>query len=152
MFVCIWCEDNQHGIAKNNQLPWKIPEEMQHFKQTTLHHKVLMGAKTFFTLKKPLVQRVNYVASYDEIKYPDVVWVNDLQAFINEHATSNEIIYVIGGKSIYDQLIPYSTKLIISRLHANYDCDLFMEVNLNDFKLTQTIKHDEFSINEYCKN
>ena len=110
------------------------------------------GAKTFLTLKKPLVQMVNYVASYDEIKCPDVVWVNDLQAFINEHATSNEIIYVIGGKSIYEQLIPYSTKLIISRLYANYDCDLFMDVNLSDFKLTRTVKYDGFSINEYCKD
>ena len=120
---------------------------MQRFKQTTLHHKVLMGVKTFLTLKKPLVQRVNYVVSYDEIKCPDVVWANDLQAFINEHATSNEIIYVIGRKSIYEQLIPYSTKLIISQLYANYDCDLFMHMNLSDFKLIQTIKYDEFSIN-----
>ena len=111
-----------------------------------------MGKETFLTLKKPLVQRANYVVSYDEIKCPDVVWVNDLQAFINEHATSKEIIYVIGGKSIYDQLIPYSTKLIISRLYANYDCDLFMDVNLSDFKLIRTIKYDDFSINEYCKD
>lgn len=57
-----------------------------------------------------------------------------LQVFINEHLTSNEIIYVIGGKSIYDQLIPYSAKLIISQLHANYDCELFMDI-LNWYKL-----------------
>ena len=61
-----------------------------------------MGTKTFLTLKKPLVQRVNYLVSYDEIKCPDVVWANYLQASINEYAISKEIIYVIDGKSIYD--------------------------------------------------
>lgn len=149
MFVCIWCEDNQHGIAKNEQLPWKILEEMQHFKQTTLHHKVLMGKKTFFTLKKPLINRINYVVSYDAISNDQVIWISNLNEFINKYINSSEIIYVIGGKSIYQQLLPYSQKLIISKLKDNYNCDLFMDVDLNEFQLVKTSSHEQFVVDEY---
>lgn len=151
MFICIWCEDKDHGIAKNNTLPWNLPEEMQHFRQTTLNHKILMGRNTFLTLKKPLPHRINYVACNDlSFTNDNVNVVYNLHKFINEHKDTQEIIYVIGGKQIYLQLIPYSKQLIVSRLNKSYDCDLFLEqVDYSQFKLLKIDKHQDFIIEYY---
>ncbi|MDE7112493.1 MAG: dihydrofolate reductase, partial [Malacoplasma sp.] len=63
MFICIWCEDLQRGIGKNNTIPWKIKEEMNFFKNTTINKTVVMGKNTFLSIKKPLVNRKNIVIS-----------------------------------------------------------------------------------------
>lgn len=151
MFVCIWCEDKDHGIAKNNSLPWHFPEEMQHFKKTTLNHKIIMGRNTYLTLNKPLPYRINYVACNDlNYKNDEVNVVYDLNNFINEYKDSSEIIYVIGGKQIYDQMIPFSKKLIISRLNKSYNCDLFLDnVDYSKFKLIKVEHHNDFTIYYY---
>lgn len=151
MFVCIWCEDKDHGIAKDNKLPWHLPEEMQHFRQTTLNHKIIMGRNTYLTLNKPLPHRINYVACNDlNYKNDDVNVVYNLNDFINKYKDSSEVIYVIGGKQIYQQMIPFSQALIVSRLNESYDCDLFLDnVDYSQFKLIRIEPHNSFTIYYY---
>lgn len=149
MFVCIWCEDSKGGIGLDNKLPWHIKEEMEHFKQTTINHKVLMGSNTFFSIGKPLPNRQNYVVTHNKINNPEITIISDLNSFINEHKNSDEIIYVIGGKQIYEQLLNHSKQLIISKLKQEYNCNIFIDLNLSKFKLIKTVDKGVFVIEYY---
>lgn len=150
MFVCIWCEDKCHGICKDNKLPWHFYHEMQHFKNTTLNNKVLMGKNTFLSIGKPLIQRTNYVVSKSPItNITGINVISDLGNFIDQYKNSSEIIYVIGGKKIYEQLLPYSKKLIISKLKNCYDCDTFFNPDLSNFRLVNKTLHQDFDIEYY---
>ena len=110
-----------------------------------------MGRNTYLTLNKPLPHRINYVACNDlNYKNDDVNVVYSLNDFINGYKDSSEVIYVIGGKQIYQQMIPYSQALIVSRLNESYDCDMFLDnVDYSQFKLIRTEPHNNFTIYYY---
>ena len=67
---CILCIDKNNGIAKNNQIPWKIKEDLRHFNTITSYttnplklNVVVMGRKTYESIGKPLPNRINVVLS-----------------------------------------------------------------------------------------
>lgn len=148
MFICIWCEDLDRGIAKQNAIPWVNKIDLKLFKTLTLNHDVVMGKNTYLSLPKPLVHRNNIVFSSTltkDLSYSEFHFRNDLNNFINQHKNSKEVIYVIGGKAIYDAFIKYSKILVVSKLVDKYDCDLFMDNSFNDFKLFYFTSFDDFS-------
>ena len=148
MFICIWCEDLDRGIAKQNAIPWVNKIDLKLFKTLTLNHDVVMGKNTYLSLSKPLVHRNNIVFSRTltkDLSYSEFHFRNDLNNFINQHKNSKEVIYVIGGKAIYDAFIKYSKILVVSKLVDKYDCDLFMDNSFNDFKLFHFTSFDDFS-------
>ena len=148
MFICIWCEDLDRGIAKQNAIPWVNKIDLKLFKTLTLNHDVVMGKNTYLSLSKPLVHRNNIVFSSTltkDLSYSEFHFRNDLNNFINQHKNSKEVIYVIGGKTIYDAFIKYSKILVVSKLVDKYDCDLFMDNSFNDFKLFHFTSFDDFS-------
>lgn len=148
MFICIWCEDLDRGIAKQNAIPWVNKIDLKLFKTLTLNHDVVMGKNTYLSLPKPLVHRNNIVFSSTltkDLSYSEFHFRNDLNNFINQHKNSKEVIYVIGGKAIYDAFIKYSKILVVSKLVDKYDCDLFMDNSFNDFKLFHFTSFDDFS-------
>ncbi|MDE5841863.1 MAG: dihydrofolate reductase, partial [Malacoplasma sp.] len=129
MFICIWCEDLQRGIGKNNTIPWKIKEEMIFFKNTTINKTVVMGKNTFLSIKKPLVNRKNIVISStlkNNLESKIIIYQNP-NDFLKDYWNCEEEIYIIGGKKIYEFFIPFSQKILISKLYESYDCDVFME-------------------------
>lgn len=100
---------------------------MQHFKNTTLNHKVVMGYKTFLSIKKVLPNRINFVLTHNKnLKSNDknLIFIKNLNKFIDENKKTDEIIYIIGGQQIYEVFIPHSDLLIISKLSQDYQCDL----------------------------
>ena len=153
MIKMIWCEDINHGIAKNNQLPWHIKEEMLFFKNTTLNNIVVMGKNTWLSLnKKPLINRINYVLTRNKdfkINLDNVFVIHDILDILELNQTSDKDIYIIGGKKVYEAFFKYAQQLIISKLNDDYQCDLLLNYNLNGFKLLQTINHDTFKIEIY---
>lgn len=153
MIKMIWCEDINHGIAKNNQLPWHIKEEMLFFKNTTLNNIVVMGKNTWLSLnKKPLVNRINYVLTRNKdfkINLDNVFVIHDILDILELNQTSDKDIYIIGGKKVYEAFFKYAQQLIISKLNDDYQCDLLLNYNLNDFKLIKVIKNDTFKTEIY---
>lgn len=152
MFICIWCEDKDRGIGKNNSIPWYLPEDLEFFKQQTLNSKIIMGRKTFESLKKPLPNRTNIVLSKtNNKKIKDVIFFDDYQKLIDLYKDTDEIVYVIGGKKIYDIFIPYSQKLLVSKINKSYDCDVFMDNSFEGFKLVSIENKKGFEIYTYVK-
>lgn len=153
MIKMIWCEDLNHGIAKNNQLPWHIKQEMLFFKNTTLNNIVIMGKNTWLSLnQKPLKNRINYILTTNKnfkIDLDNVFVIHDIQDVLELNKNTDKDIYIIGGKIVYETFFKYAEQLIISKLNDDYQCDLLLNYNLNDFKLIKVIKNDAFKTEIY---
>lgn len=139
MISLIWAMDENHLIGKNNGLPWHYPKDLAYFKQQTKHKAVLMGQKTYESLKtyyktKPFPFGKVYVASREEKVYPDAFWVDDIHHFLKE---CDDDLMVIGGKMIYQLALPYANRLWITYVLGAHEGDTyFPKFNLDDFKLT----------------
>ena len=106
--------DSNWAIGKENKLLVSIPQDMKFFRETTKGKVVAMGRKTLesFPGGQPLKNRVNVVLTTDKM-------VDELKKY------DSEDIFVIGGESIYRQLLPYCTKAYITKIDHAYDADTY---------------------------
>ena len=136
MIVTILCVDNKWGIGKKNGLLFSLPKDMKFFRETTLNHVVAMGENTLLSFpgSKPLKNRHHIVLSQDEThNYEGVENVhtfNDFLKLIKEHSLKEDV-YIIGGASIYRQTLPYVDKVLLTKVDADGDAELFFN-NLDD--------------------
>lgn len=120
MLSVIAAIDNNNAIGFENRLIFHIPQDMRRFKRLTLNKTVIMGKKTYDSLKiKPLPQRRNIVLSRSKPKIDAVVCTNlgELKIALN----TNEEAFVIGGESIYRLLLPYCAKAYITQIMSTAD-------------------------------
>ena len=121
--------DKNWGIGFKNKLLVSIPDDMKFFRKTTTGKVVVMGRKTLesFPGGNPLMNRVNIVLTSDKnYKVKDAVVVHDLDELHTELAQydSNDV-YVIGGESIYRQLLDECDVAHITKIDYSYDADAF---------------------------
>lgn len=118
---------------------WTLPNDMKFFKNTTWGMVVVMGRKTFESLRKPLVGRINIIITRNtDWKQEGTTVVADLDAAIKEaEATNCKEILVIGGGEIYRQSMPVADRIYMTRVHAVFDdADTFFPViNQEDWEL-----------------
>lgn len=139
--------DKKRGIGKNNDLLFKIPEDMERFRKITKGHVVVMGRKTFESIGKPLPNRLNIVISRKANKtIKDCSVVNSLERAL-ELAKQYELdksqedsghileLFIIGGGQIYEQAIKKGLvdKLYLTLVEGNYDADTFFP-DYSEFK------------------
>mgnify|MGYP000910511862 CR=1 FL=1 len=115
-------------IGKNNSLPWYYPSDLQYFKKTTLNKKVVMGRKTFYSIleknHKPLPNRTNIVVTRNkDFSYTGVIVIHNLIDFLKQ--PHEEEIFIIGGKEIYEQALPYVDRLYITHIDEAYEGDTY---------------------------
>ena len=139
-------------IGKDGELPWHYPEDLKHFVKTTMGNPVLMGRGVFEELdEKPLPGRETVVLSrsktYDRV--PTFDSIDKALDFLKDH----EWVYVIGGGTVYRQLIPEADKLIVTFIHKEHEGDTFFPEYRDDIGSTWIEKsredHGDFSIVEY---
>lgn len=134
--------DRNFGIGKRNGLLFSLPLDMAFFRKTTSGHVVVMGENTLLSFpgSKPLKNRINVVLSADIThNYKNVVNVHSFDDLLNyiAYALEKEDVYVIGGASIYRQLLPYSDEVLLTKVDADGGAEVFFE-NLDkreDFEL-----------------
>lgn len=144
------------GMGKDGKLPWRIPEEMAHFKGTTMGHPVIMGRKTHDSLGTLLAGRHNIVISKqaqhlaDDYEFHNPKEQDPNQpklsfAFSIEEALllvkDEPQVFIIGGKSIYEQAIPFCNEMLITTVQKQYDCDTFWNPNLDNWTPESFAKH-----------
>lgn len=110
----------------NGEMPWKLPEDMKLFKGYTTGKTVVMGRKTFDTIKKPLKDRRNIVISGDPGWWRDDVTVvrpknGSLMEGLIEVVDYHEDIVIIGGGQIYTEFLPEMTELHVSTIYGQFD-------------------------------
>ncbi len=114
------------AIGKDNDLLWHIPEDFKWFKRHTRGHAVIMGKKTWESLPiRPLPGRTNIVISdnsYD--KFEGALVVGSIEEAVDQMKEGEEN-FIIGGGSIYAQFLPLAHKFYLTRVHRNFEADIF---------------------------
>jgi dihydrofolate reductase len=116
-------------IGKQGKLPFHIPEDLRHFKKTTMGHAIIMGRKTYESIGKPLSGRRNIVVSRTQgFCAPgchDFESTCSLEeAIFLARATDHEP-HVIGGSMLYDAALPLATRMHLTLVHHDYEGDTF---------------------------
>ncbi len=158
-------------LGKDNQLLWKLPADLKHFRDTTRGHTVIMGRKTFESLPNgALPNRRNIVITRDpNYRAENIEVVNSIEEAIRlasleqgkkfEENQEEVEVFVIGGAEIYKQALPFVNKLYITHVDGEFDADTFFpEIDKNIWKEISRKDHlmDEnnecnFSFVEYEK-
>ena len=147
--------DKNWGIGKDNKLLVSTPSDMKFFRQTTTGKVVVMGRKTLesFPNGQPLKNRVNIVLTGDKnYKVKDAIVVHDLDELHKELEQYNsEDVYVIGGESIYRQLLDECDVAHITKIDYAYDADAYFP-NLDEkpeWKITADSEEQTYFDLEY---
>lgn len=153
----------ERGIGKDGTLPWRIKEDMAHFKKVTIgngNNVVIMGRKTWDSIhekRRPLPDRTNVVISRQkDLDIPDsVLCVDGLDTALNFYDNNFvEDIFVIGGSQIYADAVkhPSCEKLIVTHIDSVHDCDVFFPEFEDDFvMINRNTGTTEFSFATYLK-
>lgn len=135
MISLIAAMDKNNLIGYNNDMPWNLPNDLKHFKEVTSHHTIVMGRKTYESIGRPLPNRKNIILSCSGYKTDEKVEVISSIDEIKNLAKDEEI-FVIGGGTIYEQVIPYADRLYITRIDAEFTGDTyFPQFSENDWKV-----------------
>jgi dihydrofolate reductase len=122
--------DENWGIGNKGKLLIRISEDQKFFRKTTMGHVVVLGRKTLeeFPGGKPLSGRKNIILSRNrDYKVEDAVVVNSVESLMAElKKYDTEDVYVIGGQSVYEKLIPYCDTAVITRIHRTFEADAFI--------------------------
>ena len=129
-------------LGKDNNLIWHIKGDLAHFKELTMHKKIVMGASTYKSLPKKLEGREYIILSKSLSDIPDAqIYQNfdDLLAYLN---TLDEEVMIIGGASIYKLFLPYAEVLYLTEIEEESNADVyFPEFDKKDFTKTLSEEH-----------
>jgi dihydrofolate reductase len=108
-------------IGTDGALPWRIPEDMRHFKALTMGKPCIMGRKTWDSLpKKPLPGRKNIIVTRDREFRAEGGFVTYSVEEAIAHANDVEEICVIGGAEIYKAALPRATRVHLTEVHGSF--------------------------------
>lgn len=142
--------DQQGVIGLNNDLPWKLSADLQYFRQVTMGKPLIMGRNTHESIGRPLPGRLNIIVTHQEnYQATGCVVVTSLELAL-QHCADAEEVMVMGGASLYAQLLPKVQRLYITQVHARVKGDTwFPEINRQQWQLIQQQAHSADSKNEY---
>lgn len=111
--------DRNNAIGLGNTLPWHIPTDMRHFRQSTSGMHILMGRNTYDSMGKALPNRTNLVLSRNEQwNAPDTRRVSTIEEAyeLAQSTNPNAPLWIIGGAQVYELAIPLASTLVLTRL------------------------------------
>jgi len=121
--------DNNWAIGNKNRLLVSIPNDMKHFREETTGKVVVLGRKTLETFPQgqPLKNRTNVILTTNKnFKVKDAIIVHSLEELLTELKNyADEDIYVIGGDSVYRQLLPYCNVAHVTKVDHEYEADTY---------------------------
>ncbi|MBX0297746.1 dihydrofolate reductase [Haloarcula nitratireducens] len=145
-------------IGAGGSVPWHYPEDLEHFKRTTVGHPVIVGRQTFETIARelggPLPERHNVVLTHRPESLPDsVVGVESRSdALAAARSTGAATAYVVGGGSVYRQFLSDADELVLTELDAAYEGDTtFPSVDWSQWRAVDRDRRDAFEIVTYAR-
>ncbi len=116
-----------NAIGKDNQLLWRLPQDMQHFRRITMGHHVIMGRRTFEAIGKPLPGRELIVVTRNRNYHaPGCKTVHDIESALAwaEQAGETEV-FIAGGEAIYRATLALADKIYLTEVKATLEGDTF---------------------------
>lgn len=142
-----------HGIGKDNQLPWHLPADLKFFKQTTMGCPVVMGRKTFQSIGRTLPGRKNVVITRDssfnsDAKF-DITLASGLSQALEQLKDEKEV-FIIGGGEIFQQSMTIADTIYLTLVNTRIEADVFFpEIDPAHFTLVWEEKHSADEKNNF---
>ena len=151
MITIIAAIGNKNALGKDNQLLWKLPKDLKHFKTLTENHPVVMGRKTYESIGKALPNRTNIVVSRKENWFQEgILIVSTLKEALKFAKKINEDFFVIGGGEIYKQTMDAAEKLEITKVDGDFNADTFFpKIDPKIWQKTNEECHSKDDKNDY---
>jgi dihydrofolate reductase len=141
-------------IGKDGDIPWRIKEDFEHFKELTMGHPCIMGDITYESLPdnaKPLPGRENIVMTFDRTYNPPGTKIFYTWEDALEYVKDKNKVFICGGASIYKLGLEVADTLELTRVHRIIEeGDVFFpEIDFSEWKLMSEEKHDGFTFQTY---
>lgn len=140
---------NNRAIGNNNELLWHLPEDLKHFKRTTMGKPIIMGRKTFESIGRALPGRLNIVITRQQDWQADgVKVVNSIEEALRLAEAQSFIdgideVMVIGGAQIYQAALPEADRLYVTYVDATIEGDAFFpEIDPQQWQEISREEHD----------
>lgn len=153
-YSIIVAHDPNLVIGKDGKLPWHFPEDLKHFKRTTMGQPLLMGRKTYESIgSEPLPGRPCFVLSKSATYENAKTFRNTEQARDWFDRSEYDRIFIVGGGNLYRQMLDDSVELIVTEVKKTHEGDVFFpeyrkRIGL-DWELVEHTDHPDFSIKTY---
>lgn len=136
-------------LGNNNELIWKIPEDMKFFKENTIGKYIVMGKNTLKSLPGLLLNRKHIVLTRKSAELDsEVIVFHNKEDLLNYIKSLDEEVMVIGGAQIYSLLIEYADKMLLTEIDATSEADVyFPEFNKEDWNSTILSEYEYQGIN-----
>ena len=119
--------DKNRLIGNGPDIPWQMPADQRHFRDITLGKPVVMGRKTFETLKNPLPKRLNIILTRNTAyKAPEgCIVAHTIDDIINHcEKLETEELMICGGAPVYRAFLPHADRLYLTQIHATFEGDV----------------------------
>lgn len=143
-------------IGRSGRLPWRIPSEMRHFRRVTINKPVIMGRKTFASLKQPLHKRDNIVLTHNRAFAPlGAITVESVEQALRVGGDcalgrAAKEVMVIGGADVYAAIMPHARRLYLTRVHASPEGDVhFPDIDLGEWRESASTRHPRTGSDEF---
>lgn len=141
---------NQGQVGLNGDLPWHIPSELKHFKETTKNCPIIMGRNTFESIGHPLPGRRNIILSTKLPLVPGAEIAANLEEAIRMVSDSDRA-FIIGGPRVWEEALPLVSQLILSEISYDDEADTylsegFFEKVRKNFKLDYIRAKESFTV------
>lgn len=143
-------------IGADGEMPWHYPADLEHFRETTTGHPVVLGRVTFEAIRDrlggPLPDRHNVVLTSDPARFEgDATAVDSRAAAVAAAAaTGAATAYVAGGASVYETFLPLADELLLTELRDAFEGDTtFPAVDWDHWTETERETHEAFDIVRY---
>lgn len=134
----------ENELGKDNDLIWRIPEDLKFFKENTLNKHIVMGMNTYLSLPRKLLNRKYVVLTHRECQLDDDIIVchniDELLTYIEKLDTE---VMVIGGASIYGQMIGYANKMLLTEINDSKEADVYFPTfNKDEWESSVLCEHE----------
>lgn len=154
--------DQQGLIGENNDLPWRLSADLQYFRRVTMAKPLIMGRNTHESIGRALPGRKNIIVTKNKSFHADgCTVVNSIDDALLACEDVDEVM-VMGGASLYEQLLPIADKLYLTQVHASltgdtwfpaWSKDEWSEISREDYQADEKNEYDySFIVYEKIKN
>lgn len=151
--IAIWAQDKNSIIGRNNKLPWHLPKDLKHFKETTLNQAILMGRVTFEGMNKRLLpnREILILTTQSDYQVDGATVVTSVEGVLNWYKNQDKTIYIAGGSQVYKLFEPYVDELFVTQVQAEVDGDTYFprEFDFSKFSLVSSELYGKDEQNEF---
>ena len=155
MIIGIWAEDEQGLIGEADKMPWSLPAEQKHFKETTMNQVILMGRKTFEGMnKRVLPGRISIILTRDETYQSEnekFLIMHSPKEVLDWYYKQDKDLFITGGAEILALFESELELLYRTVVHEKFQGDTYFPTHFDfgKFKVVSEIFHDKDERNAY---